>query len=877
MGQPSNLLVGTATTDPNGDFRILYTPRERPDFACAFNATVRVVVLDGNAVVWQSPKRQRIPTVRFDHDILPAPPPPDPGADSRLLGTITRCGRPTTGFRVVGIEETQIGFPLPPRPCVLSSPVRRPLGTAVIDAQGKFEIRYRAAEEPEDACRFIANVRVEVYEVDVLVWRSPAVAESATVRFDHELYPGCQSGSTLVRVTSETGARIPGAQVFVNGDLKGTTDGVGQLFAANVAAGAKIVARQRLLEQKTDRGAHSSDSTQNWSYRVYATSLRLTHDASGNNPMFTPLVVADPSATQTVVVSRGNIVIGYNVLVSLEWDATIGELTFILDRMREFSELMFNGTDGQFLVEAVSVIDNGRSWNQADYRVLASWNQPSNADVGAIAGDDGRIRMNPFDMMFPGIILHEWGHYAFWVRDEYKPADCWPEGQPVACTIASMTPGGVFSDGGTKDSCFMRGAQFNSRKKLCSSHVANPHVDCTAQGTEDCWSVLATRYGGPDWRLRSPNNRGVIVDRLPDSGVPLGTTSKPGPGADVADSCIPLAAWKPRHHRSSVERPNHCLNLIVRVVNNDGAPVDEAEVTLHTTDGRNVFQGRTGAKSLPDGIVTGPGEISLRGATVGDSVRARRQVTGPISINGSAAITSCSGPLVVKLSTIQTFSALPHGRLADAAGGGLVVDAGTDRPHAAELMLVRPEGEDEPFVVQLTPAPGATFGPAAATIPGNALDVELLAFDEAGTPSIVHSRIARRSLAAPDTHIVKSLGGEVEVELPEAAVDVPATLLFEDAHDVEPPALAAGDAILVAPQRVSVSGSAKLLRPCLLHLEAGSIYAAREPRVELLRWDDAGRAWSVVPSRVNRQPLVASATVERLGVFCLVGRAAGAK
>ena len=49
MGQPSMLLVGTATTDPNGDFRIAYTPRERPDFACAFNATVRVVVLDGNA------------------------------------------------------------------------------------------------------------------------------------------------------------------------------------------------------------------------------------------------------------------------------------------------------------------------------------------------------------------------------------------------------------------------------------------------------------------------------------------------------------------------------------------------------------------------------------------------------------------------------------------------------------------------------------------------------------------------------------------------------------------------------------------------------------------------------------------------------------
>jgi hypothetical protein len=554
--------------------------------------------------------------------------------------------------------------------------------------------------------------------------------------------------------------------VFVDGQLRGATDGFGQIFVANVVQGSTIVARQRLHEQKTDRGGHSRDSDQNWSYRVYATSLRLTHDASGNNPAFAPLVVADPSAVQTVIVSRGNLVFGFNVLVSLEWDATITELTFHLDRMREFSELMFNGSDGQFLVEAVSVVDNGRSWNQADVRVLANWNQPSNADVGAIAGGNGRIRMNPFDMMFPGIILHEWGHYAFWVRDEYKPAACWPEGRPVGCTLAAQAPGGTFSDGGSKDSCFMRGAQFNSRKKLCSSHPANPHADCTAQGGEDCWSVVATRYGGPGWRLQTPNSRRVIVDRLPDSGVPLGTTTSPGPGADVADSCVPLAAWKPRAHRSSVERPNPCVRLIVRVTTNDGAPVDEAEVTLHTTDGRAVFQGRTGAKSLPDGIVTGAGEITLRGATLGDS---------------------------------------------------------------------------------------------------------------AGTPSVVHSRMVRRSLVVPGAHVVTSLGGEMELALTEAALDVPATVLFEDAYDVELPALAPGDAILVAPQRVSVSDRATLQEQVLLHLEAGSIYAVRELRVEVLRADDGDREWSVVPARVNRLPLVASAAIDRVGVFCLVGRAAAAR
>jgi hypothetical protein len=421
----------------------------------------------------------------------------------------------------------------------------------------------------------------------------------------------------------------------------------------------------------------------------------------------------------------------------------------------------------------------------------------------------------------------------------------------------------------------MRGSQFNSRKKLCSSHPANPHVDCTGQGEEDCWSVVAARYGGPNRRLLTPNNRGVIVDRLPDSGAPLGTTTSPGMGADVADSCIPLAAWKPRGHRSSVERPNHCTNLIVRVVNNTGAPVDEAEVTLRTTDGRSVFQGRTAAKTLPDGIGTGPGEITLRGATIGDSVSARRAF-GLLSINGAAVITSCSGPLIVTLSSVQFLARVPVSRLADAPDAVLTVNAGSEPHGEAELMLVRPEGEEEPFTVQVTAPAGATGGAIAATIPGDAVEVQLLAFDPAGTPSVVHSRAARRFLAVPGEHVVKSLGGEVELVLPETAADFPATLLFEDAHDVELPALAPGDAVLVAPQRVGLAGAAKLRGRALLHLEAGSTYAVRELREELLRYDASDRGWQVVPARVNRLPLVASASIDRLGVYCLVGRGSAA-
>ena len=82
----------------------------------------------------------------------------------------------------------------------------------------------------------------------------------------------------------------------------------------------------------------------------------------------------------------------------------------------------------------VSVVDNGTQWNQADYRACADWDQGSNADMNGINGASGAVRMNPFNMMYPGIVLHEFGHYAFDLGDEYEPVDCWPGGPNPFCT-----------------------------------------------------------------------------------------------------------------------------------------------------------------------------------------------------------------------------------------------------------------------------------------------------------------------------------------------------------------------------------------------------------------------------------------------------------
>ena len=188
-------------------------------------------------------------------------------------------------------------------------------------------------------------------------------------------------------------------------------------------------------------------------------------------------------------------------------------------------------------------------------------------------------------------------------------------------------------------------------------------------------------------------------------------------------------------------------------------------------------------------------------------------------------------------------------------------------------MIVRPEGEDDTFVVHPASTSAAGAAQLTAEADGDELHVQLMAFDAAGHPAVLHGRIARRSLYVAGGHTVKSLGGEVELVVPDGAVPYPIDLVFEDARDVEPPQLRSGDAVLVAPQRICTSGGDGLKRAVMLHLEAGYMFVSCKLRVELLRYDETRHTWLPEPARVNAVPLLASASIDRLGVFCLVGRA----
>ena len=317
---------------------------------------------------------------------------------------------------------------------------------------------------------------------------------------------------------------------------------------------------------------------------------------------------------------RRNTLIGFNLRASIEWDATPADFVRYRDHLYDLSELLYNATDGQMLVEQVTIADDGLYWDEADVQIYASLNQAANADPDGLFDDSDHIRLNPNDAHFAGTFLHEFGHYAFGVRDEYEDAsdeDDKSDGPP--CTLASDVDTAPFGEGFGKDSCFMRGAREGAagenQKKLCSMHPANPHAPGTEQGPVDCWTEVIDRYGDSSkWRLQTPVSRNAIVDRLPESGQPLkGDTPAPG-NDDRPRSFIPILDWKTRSSEVPASHSRLCERLTLRARRN-GRLVEGARVWLVTRQGRAIYQGWTRVQNPYDleyGAQTGPGEIPIR-------------------------------------------------------------------------------------------------------------------------------------------------------------------------------------------------------------------------------------------------------------------------
>ena len=876
----------TGYTDETGRYDFEYPDVSDRDQDLLVRGRVVLQVFADGRLRWQSPIGPWDPDMVIGGELEPpVPPPPPPPRTYTVQGHITTCGQPADGYVVSAYEVTQTGLASGSSPCVLGGPNVRLVGTSTLDQDGRYVVSYQPSRAPLSSCSFVASIFVEVSQASGIVdWTSDEVKRRPSITFDHDLLRECDPNSTLIRVVNQFGQSVSGAEVTTVDAKLGTTNSAGYLAVTGLATGQRIAARKLLVEHETARRGHkSSANSKNWNFRSYFTSVGLAHDAQGNGVSLGVDTVTANEPVQELRLLPTNTLVGFNLKVSVEWDASQSQLVAYRDRFLETSELLYNATDGQFCIERVSIVDNASEWDSADVRIHASINQKSFATLNGVQGSSGRITMNPIDSFFPGTLLHELGHYLFGVRDEYKEGARWdPNNGPVRCTLASTSSIPEFAEGGSKDSCLMRGNRFQAMKKFCSSHPSNPHVDGTAQGATDCWTGILEKFGPAGvglpnatfWQPRGPVQRLAIVDRLPDSGTSMGTVTSAAPGAVDPLSFIPFKSWKPSWHTGSVEKPGECPNLIVKAVH-DGLAFGNAAVQLRTADGRTIFQGRTRTTSgqLGDGSFLAEGELSIRGAHIGDRIVTQHLSQGGQVIQGNGEVTDCGTLLEIATSSF-TWPWTMSASFDDTRNLVIsVVDA-----LAAPLMRVGIDGTDEPASVHLVRRDRALEGTVRGRHGDQQYEVDALFTDAGGELYNAREALSICDVSPWQPGTVRSSDGQAELDLSERSAPEVGRIAIQEVQS-QGPALA-GWSPVAGPFRIFATFGEKLSRPALLHMQPGAPQAGPylQPSYSIRRLDRSGKTWEEVDvTSSNDEPSVTTARITQLGSYALFQRDRGGK
>ncbi|HEV3469805.1 MAG TPA: hypothetical protein VG148_10830 [Pyrinomonadaceae bacterium] len=708
------------------------------------------------------------------------------------------------------------------------------------------------------------------------------------------------SPTTRIHVTDAAGNSAEGAEVYLNGVRAGATDASGNLTLGALSTAHDLVARKLVFESRSPRANHSAGSSQNWNFRVYNTSARVNNDGT-----VTAHPVTNPSAVQELRLSTSNALVGLHLVAAVEWDAAAGELSGLRDKFLAASQFLYNATDGQFFIEQVEIVDDAALWDDADYRVHANWSLRASAAGDGFRGG-GWMRMardNVFD-----VFVHEFGHYGFDLRDEYRdgatPGTLNPDERCTRSIDAANCMAGTDSaiaDFGTfqpKASCIMWVQSCTS--KLCSNRPENPHARGTRQGDTNCWSRIADKFRDRErersflvrWVLQTPDSRGAVVGTLPDL----------------------ISGWRPRVAIDNRPRANLCQPFEVTVTEaSDDRLLGGVEVWNRTFYDQNILLGKT-TQDDPNTPENEAGRMTVVGAHIGDRLSAggepfivgecdraaaldrpgdaapggpRRASLRPASrgpawlvpaaVFGPPPPAQRDGARVIKAAPFELRVSFEP---TATAGQALVrARAGAELRGAprAEFSLT---GSTKTEVVRMRfDAATRTYVGLVNQLPPDAQgSVQVVAVDAAGR-SVTRLAAVSLSPVLPDRETeLFSADGQLSLTIPAGALPRGARVAVGPSASPPPPA-GGGAEILSGPFSVAASTGGRLNRPAVLRFQLappggkGWAAAAFHPKsFEALRYDPAAMRWESVGGTLVEGVEVVTLPIVELGSYVLTAR-----
>jgi hypothetical protein len=405
---------------------------------------------------------------------------------------------------------------------------------------------------------------------------------------------------------------------------QGTTNSNGQITLSGLLAGdhlqvRKLVYTGGIPTSLIHKGAHDG-----WSYHVWQTNI-VQHDEDGTQSDY---VVTKPGIPQTVVVSPYNAQIGFNLVVSLDYNATPERLNEIAQELREGSEYLFDASDGQMFFENAVIYDDRVQWENADIRYFVNLERPT-ASLGgptlmALLGKHVNMQLN-WSNWGPSSLGHEWGHYAIGAYNEYVKWDQEGEEIPSTCTINREEQKEEAERASVMDKQW-RTSEF--------CHDGNHNVDTLQQqaGGKSVWATLFSSWNGNGAVLSTPMSRG--------------NKANPGPTSLPCFSGLNSTIFD-----NTVATCSPIVSLTVLAPGAQPGYQDRFNVTL-----------KHGAHAIYQGEVRAGKPMDIIGAAPGDSIMVSRAETGPNNepyiSSGEVTISGC-GRVIITTQTFLAYSPMP--------------------------------------------------------------------------------------------------------------------------------------------------------------------------------------------------------------------------
>jgi hypothetical protein len=674
-----------------------------------------------------------------------------------------------------------------------------------------------------------------------------------------KLAVGPPSATGPVLVEDENGDPIDGAQVFTNGALAGTTDADGTLIIPDLAIGDRLVARFRVTEVPSRKDHHSQDSSQNWAYRVYITSLDVPQ--SGDP---TPWTVPDPSMTQTLTIKKSNTLIGFNVVGSVEWDANSSYLDELQQGFQSASNYLYDATDGQMLLERVTIYDDNQNMGDADYQIRASNQEWPRANVGGILSTEnlhvflGRY----FDGQSANqgtwtgsngyrTQIHEFGHYGLGLYDSYFYYDSSGVRHDSHCTSAEIRTNHTPEINAT-----LMDYQYNAS-------------EFSMQDVSGLWSAQCEDTD--QWKKNGQSDWGTILGHYEDTSSParweMKTPADYG-GVVVGPGLQPVNGW------STVDVGNDASTGVCepppsyRVEHLWGAPAKGASVML-----------RKGDMAIAQGKTDDNGEITVLGASSGDRVVV--ELWG-IDLRINSILVDCGTlghsqdaiiqPTVIVLQPAPFTLGISTAPGAAANQVNVIVKTSTELSGAPAAYLTQ-NGADSAVLVPLSYDAGLqaytgmaaldTNMAASGTIIAKAADTSSEVVEVASQFTLEHvvtgqditvwSSDGQAVLYLPAGSI--SADGRVNIAAAQLTSTLPESLIL-----ISGPYTIQGDEGLDLVNTASLTMFYLNLGGSLSHVNVGS--------AQIHRWD--GQTWQSLPSTSSEDVQMVSAAIRTLGTYVLL-------